>query len=141
LGVVDTETLAGAGVSVDNARRRHLFALLSLQKEVSMAKYLVQASYTSEGVKGLLKDGGSKRRAAIEEAVSRLGGRLEGFYFAFGETDVFVVVDGLDNTAAAAVALAVGSTGAVRQRTHVLLSPEEVDEACKKTVSYRAPGA
>ena len=106
-----------------------------------MAKYLVQASYTSEGVKGLLKDGGSKRRAAVEEAITKLGGRLEGFYFAVGESDVFVVADGLDNTTAAAVALAIGSTGAVRQHTHVLLSPEEIDQACKQTVSYRAPGA
>lgn len=104
-------------------------------------KYLIEASYTSEGVKGLLKDGGTKRRAVVEEAVKAAGGRLEFFYFAFGKTDVYAVIDGLDMTTAAAVALAVGSTGAVRQQTTVLLTPEEVDQACKKTVSYRAPGA
>jgi uncharacterized protein with GYD domain len=108
--------------------------------EDSMAKYMILASYTSEGIKGLLKDGGTKRRAAVEEAVKALGGRLEAFYFAFGETDAYVVVDGLDHTTAAAVALAVGSSGSVRQRTSVLLTPEEVDQACKKTVTYRAPG-
>jgi len=106
-----------------------------------MARYLIEASYTSEGVMGLLKEGGTRRRAVVEEAVKSVGGRVEGFYFAFGESDVFVVVDGIDNVTAAGMALAIGSTGAVRQRTHVLLSPEEVDQACKKTSSYKAPGA
>jgi len=106
-----------------------------------MARYLIEASYTSEGVMGLLKEGGTRRRAVVEEAVKSVGGRVEGFYFAFGESDVFVVVDGIDNVTAAGMALAIGSTGAVRQRTHVLLSPEEVDQACRKTSSYKAPGA
>lgn len=105
-----------------------------------MPKYLVQASYTVEGTKGLLKDGGSKRRAVAEEAVKSLGGRLEAFYFAFGETDVFAIADMPDNASAAAVSLAVTASGAVRAKTTVLLTPEEMDQAAKKTVSYRPPG-
>jgi len=105
-----------------------------------MPKYLVQASYTTEGVKGLLKDGGSKRRAAAEAAIKGLGGRLEAFYFAFGETDVFAIAEMPDNASATAVSLAVTASGAVRTRITVLLTPEEVDQATKKTVSYRPPG-
>lgn len=106
-----------------------------------MPKYLIQASYTVEGTKGLLKDGGSKRRAVAEAAVKSLGGRLEAFYFAFGETDVFAIADMPDNVSAAAVSLAVTASGAVNAKTTVLLTPEEMDQAAKKTVSYRPPGA
>jgi uncharacterized protein with GYD domain len=105
-----------------------------------MAKYLIQATYTAEGVKGLLKDGGTGRRAAIEAAAKAIGGRLEALYFGFGETDVFVIVDGLEATSAAAFGLTVAATGAVRSRTTVLLTPEEVDVACRTTVSYSPPG-
>lgn len=106
-----------------------------------MAKYLIQASYTAEGAKGLLKEGGTKRRATIEATARAVGGRLEAFYFAFGETDAFAVIDGVDAASAAAVALTVAASGAVRSRTTVLLTPEDVDEACRKSVSYRAPGS
>ena len=106
-----------------------------------MAKYLIQASYTAEGAKGLLKEGGTGRRTAIEAAARAAGGRLEAIYFAFGETDVFVVVDGVDAASAAAFALTVAASGAAHPRTTVLLTPEEVDQACRKTVSYRAPGS
>ena len=105
-----------------------------------MPKYLIQASYTAEGVKGLLKDGGSKRRAAAEQAIKGLGGRLEAFYFAFGDTDVFAIADAPDNMSAAAVSLAVTAAGAVRAKTTVLMTPEEMDQATKKSVSYRPPG-
>ena len=105
-----------------------------------MAKYLIQASYTPEGIKGLLKDGGTRRRAAVEAAAKASGGRLEAFYFGFGETDAFAIIDGLDATSAAALGLTVAASGAVRSRTTVLLTPEEVDEACRKTVSYSPPG-
>ena len=105
-----------------------------------MAKYLLQASYTTEGLKGLLKDGGSKRRAAAEETVKGLGGKLEAFYFAFGDHDAYVIVDVPDNVSATAVSLAVNASGAVRVKTAVLLTPEEVDQATKKTVHYRPPG-
>jgi len=105
-----------------------------------MAKYLWQASYTTEGVKGLLKEGGTGRREAIEKLLADLGGSIESFYFAFGDDDVVVIADIPDNVSAAAVALAVGAAGAVRIKTTVLLTPDEVDRAAKTTVGYRAPG-
>ena len=105
-----------------------------------MPKYLVQASYTTEGTKGLLKDGGTKRRAALETLMKELGGKVEAFYFAFGKTDVFVIIDGPDNITVAAVSLAINASGAVSSRTTPLLTPEEMDQATKKTVSYRPPG-
>ena len=105
-----------------------------------MPKYLFQASYTVEGVKGLLKDGGTGRRAAIEQTIKGLGGKLEAVYFAFGQDDVFVIVDAPDNMSVAAVSLAVTASGAANVRTTVLLTPEEMDQATKKTVSYRPPG-
>jgi uncharacterized protein with GYD domain len=105
-----------------------------------MPKYLIQASYTAEGVKALLKDGGSKRRAAAETAIKGLGGKLESFHFAFGDTDVFAIAEVPDNISAAAVSLAVSASGSVQARTTVLLTPEEMDQATKKTINYRPPG-
>ncbi len=105
-----------------------------------MPKYLIQTSYTAEGVKGLTKDGGSKRRAAAEETIKGLGGKLEAFYFAFGDTDAFVIADLPDPSSAAAVFLALSASGAVRAKTTVLFTPEEMDQATRKTVSYRPPG-
>jgi len=105
-----------------------------------MPKYLIQASYTADGIQGLIKDGGSKRRAAAEQAIKGLGGNLEAFYYAFGDTDVFTIADAPDNQSAAAVSLAVTASGAVRTKITVLMSPEEMDQATKKTVSYRPPG-
>jgi len=105
-----------------------------------MPKYLVQASYTSEGAKGLLKDGGTKRRAVVEALMKGLGGKLEAFYYAFGDADAVLIIDGPDNITAAAVSLAVNATGAVSLKTTPLLTAEEIDQATKKTVSYRPPG-
>ncbi|MFB3923635.1 MAG: GYD domain-containing protein [Terriglobia bacterium] len=105
-----------------------------------MAKYLIQASYTAEGVKGLLAEGGSKRREAATKAIKAAGGKVEAFYFAFGEHDAYVIVDMPDNASAAATSLAINASGAVTTRTTVLLTPEEVDSAVKKSVGYRAPG-
>ena len=106
-----------------------------------MARFLFQATYSTEGIKGVLKEGGTGRRTAIEAAVKSLGGRLEAIYYAFGETDVYVIVDGLDNATAAAFSMGVGSTGSLsRIRTTVLMTPEDIDQAAKKTLSYRAPG-
>jgi uncharacterized protein with GYD domain len=105
-----------------------------------MAKYLLSASYTAEGAKGLLKDGGSKRRAAAEQAINSTGGKMEAFYFAFGEDDAYVIIDAPDNAAIVAASLAINASGAVRTRTTVLLTPEEIDQATKKGVTYRAPG-
>lgn len=106
-----------------------------------MPKFLCEASYTAEGMRGVLKEGGSSRRTAVEKLVSNMGGSLESFYFAFGDNDVFLVVDLPSNADMAAVAMTVGSSGAVNIKTTVLLSPEEVDGASEKTVEYRAPGS
>lgn len=105
-----------------------------------MPKYLVQFSYTSEGVKGLLKEGGTSRRDATEKVVKSLGGTLEAYYFAFGETDGFALVDLPDNASTAAINLTIAASGAVTTKTTVLITPEEVDAAAKKTPSYRPPG-
>lgn len=106
-----------------------------------MPMYLVQASYTPEGAKGLLKDGGTKRRAALQQMTEKAGGKLHGFYFAFGDTDVYLIAEYPDQASAAAVCLQVGASGAARVKTTVLITPEEVDAAVKKPVAYRAPGA
>jgi uncharacterized protein with GYD domain len=105
-----------------------------------MPKYLVVASYTAEGVKGLLKDGGSKRRQAAEAALKSVGGKVDGFYFAFGENDVYAIVDAPDNVAIAAASLTIGASGAVHTKTVVLLTPEEIDQATKKGTIYQPPG-
>ena len=97
-----------------------------------MPKYLVQFNYTSEGTKGLLKEGGTGRRAATEKLVKSLGGTLEAYYFAFGEADGFVIADLPDNASMSAIALTVSASGAVTVKTTVLITPEEVDEATKK---------
>jgi uncharacterized protein with GYD domain len=103
-------------------------------------KYLIAASYTAEGAKGLMHDGGTKRREAAEQALKAAGGKVEAFYFAFGDTDAFVIVDAPDHATVAAASLTISSSGAVRTKTTVLLTPEEVDQATKKSVKYRAPG-
>ena len=105
-----------------------------------MPKYLVEASYTREGVAGVQAKGGSSRRDAVAAMAAGLGGQLESFYFGFGEYDAYVVVDLPDNEAAAAVALAVNASGGATVRTTVLLTPEQVDEAAKRSVDYRPPG-
>ena len=105
-----------------------------------MPKYLLQANYVGEGVKGLLKEGGTSRRAAAEKVIQSVGGRLEAFYYAFGETDAFVIAEVPDHVSMAALALTINASGAVATKTTVLMTPEEVDAATKKTPSYRAPG-
>lgn len=106
-----------------------------------MAKYMMKASYTVDGTKGLMKDGGSARRAAVQKTIEGLGGNLECFYYTFGEQDAFAIVDVPDAVTIAAVSLAINATGGARVSTTVLLTPEQIDEAAKKSVSYRAPGA
>jgi uncharacterized protein with GYD domain len=105
-----------------------------------MPKYLLQASYTAEGLKGLQKDKASGRRGVLGQAVEALGGKLEAFYFAFGADDVVAVIDMPDNVSVASLALAVSASGLVRTRTTPLLTVEEVDQALQKSVSYRPPG-
>jgi uncharacterized protein with GYD domain len=105
-----------------------------------MPKYLIEASYTAEGVKGIQRSGGSARREAVAKVAESVGGSLESFYFAFGDSDVHTIVDLPDQEAAAAVALTVNASGAVTTRTTVLLTPEEIDAAAKRSVDYTPPG-
>ena len=107
-----------------------------------MAKYLIEASYSQAGLKALVKDGGTGRKKAVAAAAKKLGGRVESMYFAFGTSDVYVTVDAPDNITAASLALAVGGTGiAAHLKTIVLLTPEEVDQAAKKSAGsgFRTP--
>lgn len=106
-----------------------------------MAKYLFEADYSVEGTKGLIKDGGTKRRAAVEAALKGVGGKLESFYYTFGTRDAIVIVELPDNVTAIAVSLAVSASGAVAFKTTPLITCEEVDQATKKTVGYRPPGS
>ncbi len=106
-----------------------------------MPKYLISASYTAEGAKGLIKGGGgTARRAAVQQAIQSVEGKLEAFYYAFGEHDVYLILDAPDNVNAAALSLAVSASGAATVKTTVLLTPEDIDQAAKKHVNYRQPG-
>jgi uncharacterized protein with GYD domain len=105
-----------------------------------VSKYLIEVSYTNEGVKGVLKEGGSGRRTAVEQLISAAGGRLEAFYFVFGDDDAIIIVDMPDNATMAAVSLGVSAVGSATTAVRVLLTPEEIDTAAKKTIEYRAPG-
>jgi uncharacterized protein with GYD domain len=105
-----------------------------------MPKYLIEAMYTAEGAKGLLAEGGTKRRDAAVKAIKAAGGKVETFYFTFGKSDAIVVVDLPDNVSAAAASLAINASGVVATSTTVLLTPAEIDEAAKKSVPYRGPG-
>jgi uncharacterized protein with GYD domain len=107
---------------------------------MSMAKYLVEARYTVEGAKGLAREGGTGRRAAATKAVEGLGGKVESFYYAFGDVDAYVIFDVPDNVSAAALSLAVGQSGGINTKTVVLITPEEMDQAGKKAVDFRPPG-
>lgn len=105
-----------------------------------MPKYLIEANYVGEGISGLLKEGGTRRREAVDELFKSMGGRVESFYFAFGEKDVFIIGELPDNATAAALALRVNAAGAAMCKTTVLITPQEVDMAVKKSVTYRPPG-
>jgi uncharacterized protein with GYD domain len=107
---------------------------------VEMAKFLVRANYTGDGVKGLINEGGSKRRDAATAAIESVGGTLECMYYAFGDTDVYAICDMPDNASAAAVSLLINASGAVSLNLTPLMTPEDVDAAVAKTPSYRAPG-
>ena len=106
-----------------------------------MAKLLIIGKYTADGTKGLIKEGGSNRKAAVEKAVKGLGGKLESIYYAYGDADVYAVVDMPDTTSALALSLVVNASGAVHVNTIPLMSVEDVDAACKKSVDYRPAGA
>jgi uncharacterized protein with GYD domain len=105
-----------------------------------MAKYLVEANYLSEGINGLLKEGGTRRREAVDQLFHSLGGKVEAFYFVFGDRDVVIIGELPDNATAAALALRVDASGLTTCKTTVLLTPQEIDAAVTKTVTYRPPG-
>ena len=105
-----------------------------------MAKFLISGSYTAEGAKGVLKDGGSKRRNVAKAITEKAGGKMEAMYFAFGANDFHIIADLPDAASALAISMTIGASGAIRTQTTVLLTPEEVDAAAKKSVDYRPPG-
>ncbi len=106
-----------------------------------MPKYLARASYSIEGVGGLLAEGGTSRRDALSAAIASVGGTVEAFYYAFGDDDLCIIMDVPDQVSAAALGLAIGGAGAISWSTTVLLTAEEIDEAVAKSVEYRPPGA
>ena len=106
-----------------------------------MAKYLWEVSYSPEGMKGLMKEGGTSRVNMIEKLVQGMGGTLHDFYFAFGDNDAYLIADLPDKTDVTAIAMTVGASGAASVKTVVLLTPEEVDQATQRAVDYRPPGA
>ncbi len=105
-----------------------------------MPKYLVQASYVGEGLKGLIKEGGSSRRDTVARVIEGMGGKLETFYYAFGDFDVLGIADMPDSVSALAFSLAVNASGGINAKTIVLVTPEEIDDATKKAVDFRPPG-
>ena len=105
-----------------------------------MPKYMIKVSYTAEGIKGVLKDGGTARRRAADAALKSAGGSLDELYFAFGEDDAYAICTAPDNTSVAAAAMAISATGLLKITTVVLLTAEEIDQAAKKTVNYTPPG-
>lgn len=105
-----------------------------------MAKYLIRGNYVGDGIKGLMSDGGSKRRAAAAAAIESVGGSLDCMYYAFGDTDIFAICDLPDAASAVAISLLINSTGAVKLSLTPLMTPEDVDAATTKSPSYRPPG-
>ena len=105
-----------------------------------MPKFMISGSYIGDGIKGLLKDGGTKRKEAVEQLMESLGGSIESIHFAFGDDDFFIIAEAPDNVKAAAGSLIASSTGAVSIKVTVLLTPEELDEVSQISVPYRAPG-
>ena len=106
-----------------------------------MPKYLLAVNYTLEGIRAVAQHGGTARTAAARAAIESVGGTLEADYFAFGDTDAYVIVDLPNNEAAASLVLAVSATGALTVRTTVLITPEEMDAAAKRGVTYSPPGS
>lgn len=104
-----------------------------------MPKYLVQGSYTDQGLKGLLKEGGSKRRAMVERLAKEMGGKLEAFYFTFGGDDFVIILDFPSNKDMAAAAIVAQASGTVKSRVTVLMTPEDVDQAVQRKVDFHPP--
>ncbi len=106
-----------------------------------MAKYLIKASYSPEGLKGVMSKGGSARAEAIEKLASGVGGTVDGVYFSFGSDDLYAIVEAPSHEAMAAIAGTVGQTGAVsKYETVVLLTPAQLDQAAHINIDYSPPG-
>jgi uncharacterized protein with GYD domain len=106
-----------------------------------MGKYLFQANYVGDGIKGLMHDGGTKRRAAAEAAMASVGGTIESFYYAFGDVDLIGIADFPDDASAAAISLMINASGAIKLTVTPLMTAEDLDAAAAKTPSYTPPGA
>ncbi len=113
---------------------------MNVPKGSAMPKYLVEASYTAEGLKGLIKDKASGRKAVVAQALADLGGNLDGIYFTVGERDVLLLCECPDLASVAALGLAASASGVVRTKITPLLTVEELDETIAKGVHYRPPG-
>jgi uncharacterized protein with GYD domain len=107
---------------------------------IIVAKYLLKANYKGDGIKGLMNEGGSKRREAASAAVESVGGKIDCMYYAFGETDLYGICDFPDVASATALSLMINSSGAVSINLTPLITVEEVDAAMAKSPSYRPPG-
>jgi uncharacterized protein with GYD domain len=105
-----------------------------------MAKYLFYGSYSPEGYRGLMEEGGSSRIEAAKQALGSVGGSLEAFYFSYGENDFYIIVDLPDRITTTAITLAGNITGTFNINGVPLLTPEELDEAIKLSVDFRPPG-
>ena len=106
-----------------------------------MPRYLITGSYTAEGTKGLLVEGGSGRKAVVEKALQGIGGKLEAMYYAYGDTDVVIIADVPDAVSGIALSLTANATGTVNIKTTPLITVEEIDAACKKSIAFRPAGA
>jgi uncharacterized protein with GYD domain len=104
-----------------------------------MPKYLVRAKLTAEGIKGTLNEGGTARRAAIQRATESIGGRVEAYYYAFGQDDVYAIFDAPDNVSAATMSMTVSASGIASSSVVVLITPEEMDEVSRKRPQYTPP--
>ncbi|MET1058378.1 MAG: GYD domain-containing protein [Nocardioides sp.] len=107
-----------------------------------MSKYLIKASYSPEGIKGVMAKGGTARVDAIQKLTAGMGGTLESCYFAFGGDDLYAIIEAPSHEAMAAVAGTVTGTGALSAyETVVLLTAEQIDAAANMTVEYSPPGS
>jgi uncharacterized protein with GYD domain len=118
----------------------HITTPFTSPTRFAMPRYLIEGYYTEDGTKGLLQEGGTRRRDTVTKMIEGMGGTMECLYYTFGARDVIAIYTVPDEATAAALALTVNQSGKVRITTHVLMTPEEVDEATKKTIAYRAPG-
>jgi len=138
-GVTGTSKSSSRVRKVERGSESHVW--LAFERwEATVPKFLVKVNYVGEGVKGLLAEGGTKRRQETETIAESLGGRLESYYFAFGDTDCYIIGDFPDAASAAAAALTASASGRVTTNSTLLMTPEEVDEAAKKQAAYRPPG-